>query len=57
MARRVKGPLTISGDIQFADDQPIEKNWNSHFNAGLLQRSAALGCSRDPARRKKEGLP
>lgn len=55
MARRVNDPLTINGDIQFADHQPIEKNSNSHFNAGLLQRMAALGCSRNPVRRKKEG--
>lgn len=57
MARRVKDPLTINGDTQFADHQPIEKSSNSHFNAGLLQRMAALGCSPDPVRRKKEGLP
>ncbi|MCP1765402.1 hypothetical protein M2202_005788 [Bradyrhizobium japonicum] len=57
MARRVKGPLTINGDSQFADDRPIEKYSNSHFNAVLLQRMAALGCSTNPVRRKKEGLP
>lgn len=55
MARRVNAPLTINGDTQFAEHQPIEKCSNSHSNAGLLQRMAALGCSVDPVRRKKEG--